>query len=269
MTIVFSQKNNIAYYPLEQIVHPDCKDTEHPNACIESLIRTRIAEVLNRKESLHWIQQYPKDTLNASLNLRVHKSGKVDTETSYAMFYTTEKAFRDHFSDTRDSLENIIHTLPVLEVLNKKSEKYRVIHSFSFSFLIHRSKDTLFLNLLNKEKPYEGGFLEEMPRFKACKEKISDKESRMCFQTEMNNHIMKNFKYPKKAMKRGIEGKVYIMFTIGKDGTIKRLRTRGPHMFLEEEARRIVNRLPRFIPGKRNGVPVNVPFSLPINFKLQ
>jgi protein TonB len=59
------------------------------------------------------------------------------------------------------------------------------------------------------------------------------------------------------------------MFTIQKDGSIGNIRMRGPDKNLEKEAMRIIKKLPRMTPGKQRGRPVRVPFSIPINFKLQ
>ena len=67
----------------------------------------------------------------------------------------------------------------------------------------------------------------------------------------------------------GIQGRVFVQFTIGKDGSITGIRTRGPDKNLEKEADRIISKLPRMTPGKQRGRPVRVPFSVPITFKLQ
>jgi len=44
---------------------------------------------------------------------------------------------------------------------------------------------------------------------------------------------------------------------------------RSPDERLEKEVERIINRLPEFKPGKQNGQAVNVPFSIPVTFKLR
>lgn len=110
--------------------------------------------------------------------------------------------------------------------------------------------------------------IEEVPLFPGC-EKVKKSERRACFQKKMLEHVNNNFEYPKAALEMGIGGRVYIVFTIDKDGTIKKIKTRGPDQLLENEARRIVSLLPTMIPGKQRGKPVSVPFSLPINFKMQ
>lgn len=43
----------------------------------------------------------------------------------------------------------------------------------------------------------------------------------------------------------------------------------GPDKNLEKEAARIISKLPTMTPGKQRGEAVRVPFSIPINFKLQ
>ena len=59
------------------------------------------------------------------------------------------------------------------------------------------------------------------------------------------------------------------MFTIGKNGLIEDVRLKGPAKVLENEAERIIDRLPKMVPGKRLDKPVKVSFSIPITFQLQ
>ena len=90
-----------------------------------------------------------------------------------------------------------------------------------------------------------------------------------CFQEMMQKHIRKNFRYPEIAQEMGVQGRVNVMFTIQKDGSIGNIRYRGPDKNLEAEALRIIEKLPRMTPGKQRGRAVRVPFSIPITFKLQ
>ena len=108
--------------------------------------------------------------------------------------------------------------------------------------------------------------IEDVPVFPGC-EGASDK--RACFNEQMQKHIRKNFRYPEIAQEMGIQGRVAVMFTIQKDGSIGNIRLRGPDKNLEAEARRIIEKLPKMTPGKQRGRAVRVPFSIPIMFKLQ
>lgn len=108
--------------------------------------------------------------------------------------------------------------------------------------------------------------IEDVPVFPGC-ENESDK--RACFNSMIQKHIAKNFRYPEIAQEMGIQGRVNVMFVIQKDGSIGGVRMRGPDKNLEKEAARIIDKLPKMTPGKQRGRAVRVPFSIPITFKLQ
>ena len=110
--------------------------------------------------------------------------------------------------------------------------------------------------------------IEYVPIFPGC-ERVAKSERRTCFQDQMNKHIRKNFRYPDIAQEMGIQGRVYVNFIISKDGSITNIRMRGPDKNLENEAARIIGRLPKMTPGKQRGRAVRVPFSIPITFRLQ
>lgn len=84
--------------------------------------------------------------------------------------------------------------------------------------------------------------------------------------------IQANFVYPKTALENGISGTTYLTFTINRNGNIENAKVlRGipgcPEC--DEEALRIVNLMPAFIPGKKDGTPVSVQFNLPLRFRLK
>lgn len=110
--------------------------------------------------------------------------------------------------------------------------------------------------------------VENAPVFPGCENEKTEEDKRDCFQAMVQKHIRKNFRYPDPAKEMGLQGRVSIMFTIEKDGSIDNVRLRGPHKSLEEEAARIISKLPTMKPGQQRGVPVKVSYSLPITFKL-
>lgn len=107
--------------------------------------------------------------------------------------------------------------------------------------------------------------IEDVPVFPGCE---NEKDKRACFNTMMKKHISKTFRYPELEQEMGIQGRVSVMFEIQKDGSIAKVRMRGPNKNLEKEAARIINKLPKMTPGKQRGNPVRVPFAIPITFKL-
>ena len=110
--------------------------------------------------------------------------------------------------------------------------------------------------------------IEDVPLFPGC-ETVPKSKRRDCFQNKMNRHIIQNFRYPEFAQKNGIQGRVFVQFFIEKDGNIGGIRSRGPHGTLERAAERIIEKLPKMTPGYQRGLPVKVPFSIPITFRLQ
>ncbi len=87
---------------------------------------------------------------------------------------------------------------------------------------------------------------------------------------ELMKYLNKNLSYPTLAAENGIQGTVLLQFVVQKDGSIgevKVVRPRDPD--LDKEAVRVVKGMPKFIPGRMNGQPVNVWFTLPVRFKLQ
>lgn len=112
--------------------------------------------------------------------------------------------------------------------------------------------------------------LEDVPMFPGC-EKVSRDKQRECFTEQMTKHINKYFNYPDRAREDQIQGRVTVMFVIDKTGTVTNLRVKGPKggELLNEEAERIINKLPKFTPGKQRGKAVGVSYAQPIMFKLQ
>ena len=110
--------------------------------------------------------------------------------------------------------------------------------------------------------------IEEIPVFPGC-ENIERKERMNCFNAKMNDHVKMHFKYPSKAQKRNIQGRVSVQFVIDKEGDVVDIQTRGADPILQTEARRIFSLLPKMKPGFQKGKPVNVRYAVPLNFKLR
>ena len=81
--------------------------------------------------------------------------------------------------------------------------------------------------------------------------------------------ISKNLEYPAICQESGVQGKVVVSFVVNKDGSITDFRiVRSVDKHLDKEALRVLNSMPKWKPGKRNGVPVRVKYTIPINFRL-
>jgi periplasmic protein TonB len=82
--------------------------------------------------------------------------------------------------------------------------------------------------------------------------------------------LQQNIMYPLAARKDLIEGKVIVKFVVNADGSIANIEIyKGIGNGCDEEAIRVVNKMPKWIPGSVKGNPVRVRYNLPINFRLQ
>lgn len=125
--------------------------------------------------------------------------------------------------------------------------------------LIKEHKEEVVQEKPKEEKKKEEVFthVEQMPKFPGG-------------DAELYKFISSNLNYPAMAIENNVEGKVIVQFVVTKDGSIGNVKVvRSVDRDLDNEAIRVCKKLPKFIPGKQNGQPVNVWYTLPVTFKLQ
>ena len=87
---------------------------------------------------------------------------------------------------------------------------------------------------------------------------------------ECMKYLAANVNYPTEAIEKGIQGRVIVQMVVTKEGDIADTKiARGIDPLLDAEALRVVSGMPKWKPGKHNGKPVSVFFTLPIVFRLQ
>lgn len=83
----------------------------------------------------------------------------------------------------------------------------------------------------------------------------------------LKEFVRVNLQYPKIALENKIAGQVHVQFTVAEDGSVTdAIVVGGIDPALDREAMRIVNSMPKWIPGQQRGTPVKVSYVLPINF---
>jgi TonB family protein len=88
-------------------------------------------------------------------------------------------------------------------------------------------------------------------------------------QDAFRRYISENLNYPEEAKENGIDGRVFVEFTISSDGSVTDVKiARGFHPLLDAEALRVVRSSPRWEPGKQRGNAVAVKVTFPITFVL-
>ena len=86
----------------------------------------------------------------------------------------------------------------------------------------------------------------------------------------MNRYIAEHLTYPFDALKNKIQGKVNVEFVVDKEGTLTEIKTVGKKLGygLEEQAIKIFKAMPKWVPGRQDGVVVPVYMMIPIIFTL-
>ena len=111
--------------------------------------------------------------------------------------------------------------------------------------------------------------IEEVPIYPGCEG--TKEELRLCLQEKITQHVNENFNSDLASTLKLSSGvkRIFVMFKIDKDGNITEVMARAPHIELQDEAMRVINLLPKMIPGKQDGNSVGVKYSLPIAFKVE
>jgi len=82
-------------------------------------------------------------------------------------------------------------------------------------------------------------------------------------------YLAKNMRYPVEAQKNKVQGRVVVGFIVSKDGDIKKAHIlRGVDPELDAEAIRVIESMPRWMPGMQRGKAVAVSYTLPVMFRL-
>jgi protein TonB len=83
-------------------------------------------------------------------------------------------------------------------------------------------------------------------------------------------YLSSHIQYPQNAADNNVQGKVIVQFVVTKTGKVGDVKVvRSVDKDLDREAVRVCKSLPNFVPGRQNGQPVSVWYTLPVTFKLQ
>ena len=148
---------------------------------------------------------------------------------------------------------NIIRSLPKMTPAKKNGEPFRKTFQISVEYRIPDQLD------------YDE--IDTAPRFPDCDD-VEPENPKNALKIILLIILKKTLKYPKRAMKNNIEGDVFIQFEITKDGYFINFSTIGPNKILEDEAYRIMAKLPQVKAGEYLGKKVSVLYGLPISFRL-
>ncbi|QOD60441.1 hypothetical protein H9I45_13995 [Polaribacter haliotis] len=107
--------------------------------------------------------------------------------------------------------------------------------------------------------------IEEVPIYPGCEG--SKRNLKDCFSKKVQEHFIEHFDadLPNKLGLSSGRKKVLITFKIDKLGDIVNIGARAPHVKIKEEAIRVLKLMPKMLPGKQEGKPVSVSYSIPFS----
>ena len=89
-------------------------------------------------------------------------------------------------------------------------------------------------------------------------------------QAALMKYLSSNIKYPTIAQENGTQGRVIVQFVVNRDGSIVDARVaRSVDPYLDREALRVINAMPKWKPGMQRNKPVRVLYTCPVMFRLQ
>jgi len=116
--------------------------------------------------------------------------------------------------------------------------------------------------MLSQETASEKGIT---PIWPLCDQ--SRQRPEQCFDNKLRDHILRNFVYPEIAIPEALSGTVTVEFIINKKGKIEIVQVGGAHRYLQKEALRIINAIPKMKPAKWGKKPIAVSYEVPITFR--
>ncbi|MDU1891634.1 MAG: energy transducer TonB [Dysgonomonas sp.] len=118
-----------------------------------------------------------------------------------------------------------------------------------------KSENTPSLNSAGIVEAKQDTLLNKAPQFPGGKE-------------AMETYFKKNMKYPKRALELGIEGRVLFNVTIQPDGDISNIMLyKGIFSECNEEAFYLIKKMPKWIPGLKDGNPAPMQVFIPVPFE--
>ncbi len=154
-------------------------------------------------------------------------------------------------SNDKPSDVRVVEKLPVKNTIKVKAKTEPLIPVDSLLALEYFEADSLIIEDIAVD------FASEMPKFPG--------DDKSLFKFLSNNII-----YPEISIRNNSQGKVLVEFIVEKNGGISNIKIlKGVDPFIDAESIRVVNLMPKWIPGQQMNKKVRVRQRLPIKFKLR
>ena len=166
-----------------------------------------------------------------------------------------EVTFSDYGINSLESRCTYVLTILRDDIQQGNRQNQQVVSERRHTYYGENSSVNLPVRSSDNSKVFD--VVEEMPQFPGGPSALFE-------------YLAKSVKYPVVAEENGVQGRVLLTFIVERDGTITDVRVvKSVDPSLDKEAQRVVTSMPHWIPGKQNGSPVRVKYTVPVTFKLQ
>lgn len=266
-------------------------DASLRNDCLKASLENLLIKEVFR--NLDIINLQPEEFVGLSVNVNLSKNG----------FFSLKSISTPNFGLAK-SVNNALRNI---QPLYKDKKNNGISSNFQFDYLfkldntgaiviLHNDKEVLLRRTLDLEEEVMAtenskddqavepennqtekesddvafAVIENVPIFPGCEGLESNKEFKDCMSKKISSMVINNFNLGL-AGTLGLKGRqrISVQFKIDSYGFVTDVLARAPHPALEEEAKRVINLLPKFIPGKQRGEAVGVLYSLPIIFDVE
>jgi len=177
--------------------------------------------------------------------------------------FTPEDIFVPSYAD---SIRQVAQGKPVEMIMNDEQ--------FMWSYKGENFNNVVTkLSFYKNESLFKESFLSQIDWENIKNSKVFDVVEKMPEfsggQKALFDFLSKNIKYPKIAEENGFQGRVICSFIVEPDGSITNVRVvKSVAPWLDHEAVRVLQTMPKWIPGKQNGKPIRVKYTVPVTFSL-
>lgn len=202
--------------------------------------------------------KYPETAVNAGIQGTVYLTFVVDTNGSIRDAHV----LRGIGGGCDEEALRVVNGMPLWVPGMQRGKAVKVQYNLPIRFTMTRDEtaEPAIVQEPVVERGNQNGvftIVEKMPEFPGGQE-------------AMIKYLSKNIKYPEAAVSAGIQGAVYVSFTVDADGAIRDAEVmRGIGGGCDEEALRVVNSMPLWEPGMQRGEAVKVKYRMPIRFRLR
>lgn len=141
-------------------------------------------------------------------------------------------------------------------LIRKLSLLVVLVAGFSLNCQAQVQEDKKPERIVQSDEPQDDA--EELPRFGNAPD-------------DLKKFLVKNIKYPNSSQKKGEQGLVLVQFIVERDGSLSNIQVvRSVSRALDKEALRVVGKMSKkWTPGRKDGKPMRVRYTLPIQFRLK